>query len=481
MQTANEILDFNFPYVALQNYAKNIVPKQIHNLFELEIDKLNQLTRKIGVSQFENKSQNLIPQIFRKFKTLISDSNTTIISINNFNRKELRTLSYSLYFSEKGSKSILNSPRELLIVLNTLDKFWRDSFLIGLIECYLRNWPFKSDGALEMLSDFVFKKLKNYTGSRRILSSLKSNLRFFDIKNGDLILGNEMALNKININNATKYISLPESWFSYPYFSKVIVSYYEKNKNQVNFILEDLEKALIAHNNSSSNKRLLSKLIIQANANEYIEVQGSVKAMAFHLIGDPESAIKWNAFDSASESEISELIKARTILNEWITRQFINVFFEKCINDNRRRKFWLKYANKISAFKVIGARRTRAILKSDHRIEQYVDARFSTVYSNKETAAILLIMGNYKLIEFSDPGYAFYAYKKNNPAAPSFDAISHRSVDDFRNSSLPLLVYRSGHYMHSYSDEGRLSHADGDLGWENVFDSWIKTKIGINV
>jgi hypothetical protein len=481
MQTANEILDFNFPHVALQNYAKNIVPKQIQNLFELEIDKLNQLTRKIGVSQFENKSQNLIPQIFRKFKAIIGENGTTILSINSLNRKELRTLSYSLYYSEKGSYSILNSPRELLIVLNTLDKFWRDSYLIGLIECYLKNWHLKSDGTLEILNDFVFNKLKNYTGSRKILSSLKSNLRFFDIKNGDLILGNEMALNKLNINTATKYISLPESWFTYPYFSKVIVSFYEKNRSQINIILEDLEKALIAHNNSSSNKRLLSKLIIQANTDEYIEVQGSVKALAFRLIGDPESTIKWNAFEGATESEISELKNARTILNEWITRQFINVFFEKCINDNRRRNFWLKYASKISSFKVFGARRTRAILKSDQRIEQYVDARFSTVYSNKETAAILLIMGNYKLVEFSDPGYAFYAYKKNNPDAPSFEAKSHRSVDDFRNSSLPLLVYRSGYYLHSYSDEGRLSHADGDLGWENVFDSWIKTKIGINV
>ena len=481
MQTANEILDFNFPHVALQNHAKNIVPRQIHNLFELEIDKLNQLSLKIGVSQFENKSQNLIPQIFRKFKAILSENGNTIISINSFDRKQLRTLSYSLYYSEKRVNSILNSPRELLIVLNTLDKFWRDSYLIGLIECYLKNWHLKSESTLELLNDFVFKKLESYTGSRKILSSLKFNLRFFDINNGDLVLGNEMALNKLNLNTATKYISIPESWFTYPYFSKVIVSFYEKNKSKINFILEDLEKALIAHNNSSSNKRLLSKLIIQANADEYIEVQGSVKAMAFRLIGDPESTIKWNVFEGASESEISELISARTILNEWITRQFINVFFEKCINDNRRRKFWLKYANKISAFKVIGARRTRAILKSDERIEQYVDARFSTVYSNKETAAILLIMGNYKLIEFSDPGYAFYAYKNNNPAAPSFEAISHRSVDDFRNSSLPLLVYRSGHYMHSYSDEGRLSHADGDLGWENVFDSWIKTKIGINV
>ena len=257
MQTANEILDFNFPHVALQNYAKNIVPKQIHNLFELEIDKLNQLTRKIGVSQFENKSYNLIPQIFRKFKTIIGENGTTILSINSLNRKELRTLSYSLYYSEKERYSILNSPRELLIVLNTLDKFWRDSYLIGLIECYLKNWHLKSDGTLEMLNDFVFNKLKNYTGSRKILSSLKSNIRFFDINNGDLILGNEMALNKLNINTATKYISLPESWFTYPYFSKVIVSFYEKNRSQIIFILEDLEKALIAHNNSSSTKSLI--------------------------------------------------------------------------------------------------------------------------------------------------------------------------------------------------------------------------------
>ena len=93
----------------------------------------------------------------------------------------------------------------------------------------------------------------------------------------------------------------------------------------------------------------------------------------------------------------------------------------------------------------------------------------------------MFIIGNYTLIEFSDPGYAFYAYKNSNPYTPSLDAKNINSVDDFRNGNMPMLVYRSGYHLHSFSNEGRLTHSDGALNWEDVFSRWILRKTGINV
>jgi hypothetical protein len=85
------------------------------------------------------------------------------------------------------------------------------------------------------------------------------------------------------------------------------------------------------------------------------------------------------------------------------------------------------------------------------------------------------------MIEFSNPGYAFYAYKSNSSSAPSFDPKYVSSVDDFRDGNMPRLVLRSGNHLHSYSNEGRLEHRDGDMTWEEVFLEWIKNKARINV
>jgi hypothetical protein len=55
------------------------------------------------------------------------------------------------------------------------------------------------------------------------------------------------------------------------------------------------------------------------------------------------------------------------------------------------------------------------------------------------------------------------------------------SVDELRNGSMPMLVYRSGYSINDTNREGRLTHNDGDLSWEQVFEYWFKNIAGINV
>ena len=43
------------------------------------------------------------------------------------------------------------------------------------------------------------------------------------------------------------------------------------------------------------------------------------------------------------------------------------------------------------------------------------------------------------------------------------------------------LIYRSGYSFGEINSEGRLSHNDGDLQWEEVFEYWFKNKGDINV
>lgn len=478
METANNILGFNFSPVVLQQAANNIVPKRLTLLSELRIDKLNTIIEEVGGASFKSPPETLIPQVFKKFKLIFKKGGLTL---QTFEKNELRTLSYALSYSEQNLPQIFNNEKELDFVFQILEANWKDSYLIGLLDCYLRSWESTHISSSEKLGKYLFAKLGQYKGGRTVLKSFKNNIKYFDRRNGDVILGSELVIENKPIKEATKYLSLPDSWFIYAYFSKVIVAYYEKRKSSIGVFIDELNNALLEHKNSVTNRRIVSKLIIQANTIEFAFLQDRVKSIAFKLVGDSGNVSNWLAFENATDNEKQDLKKARSLLNEWITRQFINVFFEKCIHDPRRKRFWLKYAKEITQFKVVGSYFIKRTLMNDPRISEYVSTRFANTNSAKDSnAALMFVMKNHLFIEFSDNG-AFYAYKLSNPNAPSMEAIHFYSTSDLKTPSMSMIAYRTGVYIDRVYDEGRLGHSDGELSWEEVASFWIKEKAEINV
>ena len=469
MITSQDILQFHFSSTTLKQSAQKIIPITLSTLNEHRIDKLHKISEEVGANSFSFSGNNLIPQVFRKFKNSSGDKRGI------FERRELRTLTYSLTYSEKNLQTIFSVENELKIALEAMESNWRDSFLSGLIDCLLSNWETKHQKSLEQLEQFITKKLDNYTGNRSTLNSFKNNKRYFNTKNGDLILGDTIAKLNRPIQEATKILGVPESWFSYSYFSRVIVTYYERNKANILNEIDNLNEVLLKNNSSITSKRLVSKMIIQANQPAFATLQDRLKKIAFTQIGDPSNISNWTAFENATETEKGEIIQGRNILNEWITQQFINVFFNVCINDERRKKFWLRFASKISSFKVYGPQHTKSILKRDEKIAEYVDARFESVSSRRDVSAFILYIGDYMLIEFSNEGYAFYAYKINSSYRPSL-SYQLNSVDDLRNGSMPMAVHSDNYYDY-FNDEGRLTHRDGNQIWETRFNSWMNKKV----
>lgn len=466
MKSVNDILEFHFMASAFQQTPEKIIPTTLSQLNDIRIDKLKKITEEVGEASFNFNGNNLIPEVFKKFKSSIYGNNV------GFDRRELRTLTYSLSYSETGQSSIFTNEKEINYALRLLNSNWRDSFLIGIIDCYLNNWETENRTSLNRLAEFISEKLKAYNGNRNTINAFRNSLKYFDLKNGDLALGNELALKNAPITEATKFLSLPESWFSYPYFSMVMVAYYDKKQNELSNLIDDFESALDFHKNSNTNKRIVSKFINQANKPEYATLQDKVKHLAFKFIGDPENKSVWADFFNATDKEKSDLLNARKILNEWITRQFINVFFNLCLNDERRKRFWLKYAHQISSFKVYGSSFTKKLLKRDERVAEYLDARFTTVYSNRDLSAFILYIGEYMIIEFSNEGFACCAYKMSSPSRPTLNSRLN-SVEDLRNSSLPLAIQSDANYYYT-SDEGRLFH---NSNWEHKFNHWLKEKV----
>jgi hypothetical protein len=465
MTNTEDILQFRFSSSTFKQSAENVIPQSLRALLDIRIDKLQKINDSLVGNPFPIVPVVLIPQIFRKFKSSIKTNNIL------FDRRELRTLTYSLSYSENNLQTIFSTENELKIALEAMETNWRDSFLSGLIDCLLSNWETKHQKSLEQLEQFIAKKLDNYTGNRSTLNSFKSNKRYFNTKNGDLILGDTIAKLNRPIQEATKILGVPESWFSYSYFSRVILTYYERNKANILNEIDNLNEVLLKNNSSITSKRLVSKMIIQANQPAFATLQDRIKKIAFNQIGDPNNISNWTVFENATETEEREIFQGRIILNEWITRQFINVFFNICINDERRKKFWLNFASKISSFKVYGPQHTKIILKQDEKVYEYVDSRFVSVSSSRDISAFILYIGDYMLIEFSNRDYAFYAYKINSSNRPS---LSHRlnSVDDLRNGSMPMAIHSDKFYNY-YNEEGRLTHRDGNQIWESKFNDWM--------
>lgn len=475
MPTIQDILQFHFSPTTLKQLAQKVIPITLSALNDHRIDKLHKITEEVGASSFTFSGENLIPQVFKKFKNSINSTNAS------FERRELRTLTYSLTYSEQNTQTIFSNENELKYALVLLETNWRDSFLVGLIDCFLRNWETKHQKLLEQLEQFIVQKLDNYQGNRSTLISFKNNKRFFSTKNGDLILGDTIAKLNKPIQEATKILGVPESWLDYPYFSKVIVTYYERNKSKIVDEIDNLNDVLQKHNSSITNKRLISKIIIQANQPQFAVLQDKIKSIAFKQIGDPSNTANWNTFENADEQDKNEIAEARTILEEWIAKQFIDIFFKVCINDVRRKKFWLKIASKNKVtFKVYGSAQVKQQLGLNKNIAEYLDNRFEIVESNKNVSAFILYVADYMFIEFSDAGYAFYAYKIDGLRRPKL-INKLKSVDLLRNGNVNMLVYRSGYSITSTNTEGRLGHNDGDLSWEEVFEYWFKNIARINV
>ena len=476
MATINEILDFNFYPANLKQAAVNLFPVHLTRQFEKRIGKLDKITQEVGESDFNFKETNLIPIVFNKFKNAYHNR----IFNTPFDKRELKVLAYSLAHSENRQQTILNDKDELFFVFTLIETKWRDSYIVGLIDCYFKNWGNKNyQPSLEVLGNFILEKLTKYEGNRTVLKSLKANTKFLNSIHGDVLLGSELALRNVGIKNATKFLSVPGNWFSYSYFSKTILAYYDKRKTDVADFIDDLISSLNEHNNSITNKRVVSQLIIQSNIPQYANLQDKIKAIAFELIGDPGIATKWMAFDNATDNEKQDIKDARNILNEWLTKEFLNVFFEKCIKDPRRKKFWLKYAKEISRFRVVGSIYVKEKLLRIDSISKYVDPRFCKTKSGDTNSALMFIMKNYLFIEFSDAG-AFYAYKLSNPHAPSIDSAIFSSTNDLKITSMDQIAYRQGSHIYRTNEEGKLGHGDGDLNWETVASYWIKNKLGIN-
>ncbi len=468
MNTANKLLKITaFLEEDLAQVAKNAFSPSLQKIIDNALKKLDKISEAHKEKFILTEDQDNIREIYFLFKKSFSENSLE----KNFNEiRNLRKLSYSLDYSENSFRPIIQNTEEIRAAINLFERNWRYNFVPGLFSAVLKNWGLNYN-AFVAVKSFLFQKIDEYDGAKSNLLKIKENLRYVAKQNGALVLGAELAIKKEALTNSLSYFNLSDAHFCWDYFSDVIFAYYDKRKTEVALIFDDLKNALNLHNKSKTLKKLISKMIIYAENERFFYRKDDLKNLALEKIGDPEITSKWSIDESFSVDEKNEIFNAKNILNVWITNEFISVFFEKCINEPSRKKFWLNMAKHVQSFKVLGGRIVKRKLAGDSRIAAFLPHRFKECKGG-DVAALVMFINDYVFIEFSDSGKALYAYKKNSSKMPKIQDVY--SISSFIDGSIPLILYADGR---AYS-EGRFLHKEN---WEDKLKKWMISYAEINV
>lgn len=117
MSIIEDTLKFYFSPVAFKQTAEAIIPVILIKQQENRVKRLQKITEDIGESSFSFPKGNAISQAFLKFKKSIIDSNIS------FDRRELRTLTYSINHNESDFRTIFSNEHELEYLLLLLNRY----------------------------------------------------------------------------------------------------------------------------------------------------------------------------------------------------------------------------------------------------------------------------------------------------------------------------------------------------------------------
>jgi hypothetical protein len=300
---------------------------------------------------------------------------------------------------------------------------------------------------------------------------LKENLEY--IKDGGSVkLGLYLKSQNKPLYEATDILGLKKKYFTSAYFSKVIQVFYNK-RNEID---EQIEKTLTLHANTETSKVVLSSIIVRIEHQRNDSAVAYAKSLALKLVGDPSVKSNWSSvgYDEETSAKIN---RAHGILNRWVIQMYIDVVFDKMIVDPDRKRFWAKYINHITYFKVVGSPLNERILSSNDSLKDSMKYYFkcTTNEYRKKTCALVLRIRERYFIEFSDLG-SLYVYNPDSWIVSKLHN-SIAKIEDLKDVGRGNLV-ESINYGYYYNDEGRMVHR-GE--WQQRLTSWINRKLGIYV
>ena len=450
-----DIIGFYFDPKMYTLGAKTAISSAQQNTIDNATSRQRTIARHCAAAEEKQPNQSTLDAAYRKFK-----SGYTRLNVEEYSSREVRALIYCLHKFENGAM--------VSAFTKVLDKQWRNRFLNGLLFFLLSYWDVTEKARLQAIIDVFQSKLSVYNGKRDKYLLLKQNARFLTL-NGAELLG--MTLRKLDVGQtkscsifsaSSVYFGLSSNNIEFQYYSKVISSYFGRDAIEK---LDMLKEVLNRHNYDATPKRIIPAMIIQNKDAVNEAKQEYIRSIAVGMIGNPELSSKWSLRNGTTE-ENSNLKEARQILNEWLKRKFISIFFEKCMHEPSRQKYWLKHIDIIGDLEIWTTSFTMSLLMQDKRIADMLNTKVKVLNNEKnvDKSALIMTVGNYFFIEFSDAG-CLYIFRKDSIYGKTIASNRFLYFDEIKRMRVETI---QSFYVEK--QEGKITH---NTGWENTFEKWM--------
>lgn len=382
---------------------------------------------------------------------------------------ELRIISYNL-------SQFHGAEKAYFYALTLLEEEWKDMFLRGIASYLLTSWNYIREDYRSRCIDLFTSKAQSYSGTLERYLTLQANVDFFK-DNGPMRLAALISRKGIQLKEAPMILGYKQVVFSSSYFSDVIIKYIKNTElEDINF----LEDEIFAYHQEDRTKKLVYAYLVSAAEQRGDTLyQRKISASARRILGDISLVVTWAPFEGATEEEVSSLHRASELVNLWMNRLVIEIFFEVCVQDKAREKFWTDYAKDITDFKIAGSSLVKRQLQQDPRIDPHTLNRCFVETNSKlsRTSALILVFKGKAIVEFSDVG-SVYAYNVTNSRVSSLlrGRKGIEKTEELKDTSMPILV-ESQHYYSGISEQGKLPHR-GE--WEPRLRRWLKEKVFVS-
>lgn len=437
--------------------ANRVDDIQMQRIINNNVRKLKSIEERMLANGGLNVSKQSIDEVLYK---VVKAAEREGIEIEEWSGRELRIISYYMM-------KLQDEEAAFEYALKLLDIGWRNLFFNGLLFFLFNSWCLIKPNLRAKVSELIIKKLQKYEDNNQRFKILKNNGNLLE-ESGPIRLAAILIARKMDIRVAPNIIGSKPSSISQSYFSDVIIKYchrFELNE-------EKLENLFQIHNLKRTKQLVFADLVEKEDkAGDPIK-QTQLSNFINRTLGDVTQKQTWAPFLGATYEEAQRLKVAMQQVNLWFTRRIIETFFEVCVQDRERKKFWLDYVSHVKGFKIAGSSTTKQMIQNDPRIGTMFQHHFIETNSRySQTSALILNIQEYILIEFSDTG-SLYAYKQENKKISFLKRGNKKmiSISDLKQPSMSMLVEQGYWGYNNYREEGRMVH----IGyWQERLKAWM--------
>lgn len=402
-----------------------------------------------------------IEEVISKVKRCVSGAE------QSWSAKELRIVTYYMF-------RFCDNQITFDYVIQLLETNWRDLFINGLLFFLMNYWNICGDNILTCVCEIIKKHIYSYTGAIKRYQILKEHSDLLE-KAGPIRLATLLYVKKIPPEDAPCVIGYKRSSLSFPFFSDVIINYYMRLP-AIDY--QELEELLKKHPLDRTKKLLYARLVEDAEEKADGNLQDMIVRSARRMLGDINVSTTWSPFTGAKIEDILLLNKAKDLVIAWGARKTVDAFFDICVQDSRRRNFWLRYVDNIMDYRIVGSTYMRTKLQACSEVAPLLKSSFIETNSKvSTTAALVLFIKDKVFVEFSDVG-SLYIYNISNRIVR--DIKKKRYLDStttLKNPSIGKAIDQITQWSFYCFEEGKISH----LGeWEVRFGRWMREKMELS-